>query len=207
MTKRVLTTLRDAAAFGDAVVAALAEDGGAAVLKVDLDGLSQLNHSYGREVGDRIIAAASGVLARTTETEGWIAAHTGGDEFEIVARGASLEQAFLAAERLRNELNAAIAAVVPEGATCTASIGVAAAPRDAKQPEELVRKAGLALYAAKEQGGNVVALTPGDEMVLKTSYYPAAQLARLRTIAERLKKKEAVLLREALDDLLRKYDR
>jgi hypothetical protein len=44
-------------------------------------------------------------------------------------------------------------------------------------------------------------------MVLKSSYYGAAQLARLKGLASRMKKKEAVLLREALDDLLRKYER
>jgi hypothetical protein len=40
-------------------------------------------------------------------------------------------------------------------------------------------------------------------MVVKTSYYEASQLARLKALAGRLGKKEAPLLREALDDLLR----
>jgi hypothetical protein len=44
-------------------------------------------------------------------------------------------------------------------------------------------------------------------MVLKSSYYGVGQLGRLRSLAQRLQKKEAVLLREALDDLLRKYER
>jgi hypothetical protein len=35
----------------------------------------------------------------------------------------------------------------------------------------------------------------------------AAQLARLKALAERKKTKEAVLLREGLEDVLRKYDR
>ncbi|TME41660.1 MAG: diguanylate cyclase, partial [Chloroflexi bacterium] len=89
----------------------------------------------------------------------------------------------------------------------TASIGVASSPRDAKSPDDLMRKADLALYAAKDQGGGAVALTPGDDMILKSSYYSSAQLGRLRSLAERMKKKEAVLLREALDDLLHKHER
>jgi len=44
-------------------------------------------------------------------------------------------------------------------------------------------------------------------MVLKSSYYGRAQLARVKALAERQRTKEAILLREALDDLLRKYDR
>ena len=70
-----------------------------------------------------------------------------------------------------------------------------------------MRKADLALYAAKDQGGRAVALTPSDDMILKSSYYSSAQLGRLKRLAERMKKKEAVLLREALDDLLRKHER
>src|SRR6266699_1784732 len=58
----------------------------------------------------------------------------------------------------------------------------------------------LSKPAAKEQGGDAVGLTPSDDMVLKSSYYSAAQLGRLKGLAERQKKKEAALLREALDD-------
>src|SRR4029078_9800192 len=63
------------------------------------------------------------------------------------------------------------------------------------------------MEAAKERGWSAVALTPGDDMVLKSSYYSSAQLGRLRSLAERLKKKEAVLLREVIDALLRKQER
>jgi len=96
---------------------------------------------------------------------------------------------------------------LPRGARCTASIGVASAPRDAKTLHDLRLKADLALHAAKEQGGNTVGLTPSDEMVLKSSYYGRAQLARVKALASASGRKEAILLREALDDLLRKYDR
>jgi len=41
----------------------------------------------------------------------------------------------------------------------------------------------------------------------EASGYSAAQLARLKALAERKKTKEAVLLREGLEDVLRKYDR
>src|SRR6266851_1780521 len=109
-------------------------------------------------------------------------------------------------DRALNATIAALAKAIRAG-SCTVSIGVASTPRDAKTPEDLMRKADLALYAAKDQGGSTVALTPSDDMVLKSSYYSSAQLGRLRSLAERMKKKEAVLLREALDDLLRKHER
>ncbi len=113
----------------------------------------------------------------------------GGDEFSVFAPGTALESAFLRADQMRQELDAAIAKQLPRGARCTASIGVASAPRDAKTLHDLRLKADLALHAAKEQGGNTVGLTPSDEMVLKSSYYGRAQLARVKALAERQRTK------------------
>ncbi len=177
------------------------------VLLLDIDDLHQLNTVHGRDAGDRAINAAIAELSRTAKREGWTLGRIGGDEFALIAPGMTVEAAFLRADGLRRDIDAAFAKVLAKGQRCTVSIGVANIPRDTKSPEELMRKADLALYAAKEQGGDSVGLTPADDMVLKSSYYSAAQLGRLKGLAERKKTKEAVLLREALEDVLRKYDR
>jgi diguanylate cyclase len=176
------------------------------LLLIDLDGLHQLNQTYGHDEGDRAINASIATLAKSAKAERWTLGRIGGDEFAILAPGVATEAAFLRAESLRRELDGAMAKSAHRG-KITASIGVASTPRDAKSPDDLMRKADLALYAAKDQGGGTVALTPSDDMILKSSYYSSAQLGRLRSLAERMKKKEAVLLREALDDLLRKHER
>lgn len=199
--------LMDSGAFGAVMAKALEKDPTGAVLLVDLDNFHQVNVQAGREAGDKVIRGAMAVVTKWAETDGWRVARVGGDEFGLFSPTLTLEAAFLRAETLRQELNAALAKEAPKGLAVTASLGVAAAPRDAKNSSELMKKADLALYAAKDQGANTVALAPGDEMVLKSSYYTAAQLGRLKALAERQKKKESVLLREALDDLLRKYDR
>lgn len=191
----------------EAAQAALVNDPVASLIQIDLDRFGDINETAGREVGDKVLKAAVTTTRAVAKAEGWTYVRIGGDEFALLAPSLSLEQAFLRAERLRAELGRALAEEVPEGLSCTASIGVANVPRDAKTPEELLRKADLALYSAKEQGGDSVGLTPGDEMILKSSYYGAVQLGRLKALAERLATKEAVLLREALDDLLRKHDR
>ena len=177
------------------------------LLLLDIDNLHQLNTVHGREAGDRAINAATGELSRAARREGWTLGRIGGDEFAVVAPGLTVEAAFLRADGLRRDIDAAFAKVLARGQRCAVSIGVANIPRDAKSPEELMRKADLALYAAKEQGGDTVGLTPAEDMVLKSSYYSSAQLARLKALAERKQSKEAVLLREALEDVLRKYDR
>jgi diguanylate cyclase (GGDEF)-like protein len=190
-----------------AVEKAMKAEGGASLLLVDLDNLMVLNEKGGRELGDRAIASATRVLTARAKAEGWTFGRIGGDEFALVAPGVPLEAAFLRAERLRADLAAALRKSVPARFEATATIGVANVPRDARSAEQLMRKADLALYAAKEQGGNAVGLPPAEDMVLKSSYYSSAQLARLKALAERKKTKEAVLLREALEDVLRKYDR
>lgn len=184
---------------------ALAEHATTSLIQTDLDKFHELNLESGREVGDRVLEAVVRTIGEAAAEDGWTAARIGGDEFALLAPGLPLEAAFLRGEQLRLALDEAIAGELPDGVACTASVGVANAPRDAKTPEDLLRKAQVALHSAKEQGGGRVGLSPGEEMVLKSSYYGTAQLARLKTLAERTSKKESVLLREALDDLLRKY--
>lgn len=208
-TKKIGTDgpFADAGPFRAALAKSFEKDGGAALLLIDLDRFMEVNTQAGRETGDRVLRAGIALLKKWAETEKWVFGRIGGDEFALYAPGIPLEQGFLRAEKLRQELDAALAKATPKGLKVTASIGVAGVPRDAKTPQELMSKADLALYSAKEQGGDTVALAPGDEMVLKSSYYTASQLGRLKSLAERQKKKESVLLREALDELLRKYDR
>jgi diguanylate cyclase (GGDEF)-like protein len=195
----------DATAFGATVTKALEKEPAGALLLVDLDNLFVVNQA-GHDKGDAAIGATIKVLKRWAEG-GWRPARIGGDEFALFSSGTALEAAFLQADKLRQELDTAIAKELPKGPPCTASVGVAAVPRDARTASELMRKADLALYAAKDSGGDTVALAPGADMVLKSSYYTTSQLGRLKALAERQKKKESVLLREALDELLRKYDR
>lgn len=203
MASAGLTSMKE---LGQAVEAA-ADGGSASALAVDIDGFFAFTEDAGTHAGDAVLATAEEVMAAFAAAKGWRFVRSGGDEFHLIAPDVTLEHAFLAAERLREDLEESLRAHGANGFSCTASLGVANIPRDAKTPEQLLRRANAALAAAKEQGGNVVALTPSSEMVMKTSYYETSQLARLKALAERLGKKEAPLLREALDDLLRKYER
>jgi hypothetical protein len=83
---------------------------------------------------------------------------------------------------------------------------VAHFPRDARDARSLRAAASAALQAAKETGRNQVGLPPNEEMVMKSCYYPTSGIRKLKALAERLGRKESPLLREALEDLIRKYD-
>jgi len=65
----------------------------------------------------------------------------------------------------------------------------------------------MTFYTSKKNGRNQVCLSREEKLIPKTSHYTSAQLEKLSNVADNQKVGEAVLLREALDDLLHKYDR
>ncbi len=173
-----------------------------AMALLDVDDFKGINDFFGFPEGDRILQQIAGLL---TEANAGTAYRISGDEFALVMPQVTLEQAFLAAEKLRtlvSESNFALA----DGRNVKITAGIAHSPRDAKEAQALLNAADAALLSAKESGGNQVALPPNEEMVLKSCYYPAAGLKKLKTLAERLGQRESYLLREALTDFLRKHE-
>jgi diguanylate cyclase (GGDEF)-like protein len=129
-----------------------------ALVMLDLDHFKSLNDTYGHLVGDMVLreaATALGASLRDSDT----AYRYGGEEFTVVLRETTLEEALRAAERMR----AAVAAVNVPGypVTVTASIGAAAASNTMPDQSALVAAADGALYRAKSGGRNRVEHAPG----------------------------------------------
>ena len=174
-----------------------------AVAVLDIDSFIEINADFGQAVGDRVLRVLAALLKEATPDRVY---HLSGDEFAIVLPGLSLEQAFLRMETLRASVESSARFELPDQRNLMVTIGVAQYPRDAKDARGLLQAADAALATAKESGRNQVALPPNEEMVMKSCYYPASSTRRLRALAERLGRKDSPLLREALDDLFRKYD-
>lgn len=166
----------------------------------DVDLMGRFNAEQGRVEGDAALASLSSGLAAALN-EGERLFRIGGDAFAILLPGVEKEQAFLRVEQLRAALDADVATP-----GFTVSVGVASVPDDAHKSRDLILKASEALYRAKVNGRNKVCLAREEKMVTKTSHYQQGQLLGLRRLAEREGIGEAVLLREALNDLLRKYN-
>ena len=178
-----------------------------ALALLDVDRFLELNETLGRETGDRMLTAIAEVLKEMAALHVY---RVSGDEFALAASGATLEDMFLRMESLRGSLEAVgarEAAGWKEVQPRTVSIGVAQYPRDHKEVQGLIKIAAAAMWGAKELGGNRVGLPQPEEMVMKSCYYSSARLRRLKLVAEKEARPESVLLREALDDLLKKYDR
>ncbi|MBH5319909.1 GGDEF domain-containing protein [Paenibacillus sp. GSMTC-2017] len=185
----------------------IAEDEAVALALLDIDHFMELNDTYGVEAGDRALVNIAQILQEKFPGQAY---RISGDEFAISLPGISLEQAFLQMEQLRlhiYESQHLFRAQDMLSQEITATIGVAQYPRDAKDAAALRRSADAALVNAKENGRNQISLPPNEEMIMKSCYYPSSMVRRLKTLAEKRKKKESILLREALSDLLHKHDR
>lgn len=174
----------------------------------DIDGFGRVNHARGRGGGDATIAALGAYLEKQTP-QGARVYRYGGDAFMLMLPSTEKEQAFLVAESLRGEIATGTVVGVDERAVqskITVSCGVAAYPDDGNQVAGLLRKVCEALYRAKVTGRNKAALAREEKMVTKTVHYTQGQLEGLSRLAQREELNEATLLREALDDLLRKHN-
>lgn len=196
---------RDAQAFEEELSAVLAGEAGeenVVIALLDLDHMLPINERFGNDVGDQILIAIGQHFSAGADGKGEMF-RISGDEFAILFRGEmEKEDVFLLMEQLR----ASMEIKTPDGEKVTVSIGIAAAFEDATRYQELFRKAESAMFRVKYAGKNRVALCREEKMVPKTSHYTSDQLKRLSKLSKREGIGEAVLLREALDMLLKRYD-
>lgn len=131
-----------------------------AVILADLDGLEQINIGHGPEVGDRVIQAFGGHLARRLRVSDPVG-RLGGEEFLAILPETSAALALNAAEDLRAAL-AGRPVDAGEGrvlhATC--SLGVADLKPSDTSGGALLARADAALHRAKAEGRNRVAQAP-----------------------------------------------
>ena len=202
-----LTGLPGRVVMEDELTRRLAQREPVAVALFDVDFFQEINDKRGHAEGDRTLQRMASLLR---ETAIGTAYRISGDEFALVIPQVTLEQGFLQVERLRALVSGTDFGLAGFGLAnarpVTITAGIAHAPRDAKEVQALLNAADAALLSAKEGGRDQVALPPNEEMVLKSCYYPSAGLRKLKALAERLGQRESYLLRDALTDLLRKYD-
>ena len=143
-----------------------------AALYVDIDDFKNVNDSFGHAAGDELLRIVASRLSSAVR-EGDTAARLGGDEFVVLVEGSTLDAGpELVAERLLDALREPcdMRGEIGRELSISASIGVAFGLRES--PDELLRDADLALYAAKAAGR--------DRYVLFESSMQTAAQDRLR---------------------------
>lgn len=138
----------------DSAFAGLAPDGRLVLLFIDLDDFKMINDTAGHGAGDVLLKAVGSRIATVIGDRG-VAGRFGGDEFVAFFPASDASEIDLLLTRLQAELRPP----VPDGAgeiRVAASIGVAEAPQDAISASDLMRRADIALYRAKDTGGNTL---------------------------------------------------
>jgi diguanylate cyclase (GGDEF)-like protein len=131
------------------------------VLMADLDHFKQVNDRFGHPIGDTVLRRVSDLLRsllRGTD----VAGRFGGEEFLVILPQTDREGAVTLAERWRQSLELTVLDA-PGGKRIrtTVSIGVAEFMAQMARPDELVRAADTALYAAKANGRNRTEVASG----------------------------------------------
>lgn len=184
-------------------------EGAFSIAELDLDNFGYINSVHGKELGDDVIKKIDSILSQNTSSNDLISRH--GDQYTILLFNKSAERSFMDLEEIRRYLSDNTFSYQGkdkiEEVYITFSCGIASYPRDAKNSIELFRVADSAMFRAKKLGKNKVCLSEVESMALKSSYFTKTQLDRLGALAKEKEKTEAFLLREALDDLFKKYSR
>ena len=121
------------------------------ILYLDLDGFKEVNDSYGHGTGDQLIRAVAAGLKVLIPPHA-VLARIGGDEFAIAfhSEGGNAEALQLSEQIL--DFLAEPLEIGRRVVVIGASIGIAMSPEGVADREELVRRADLAMYKAKEAG-------------------------------------------------------
>jgi diguanylate cyclase (GGDEF)-like protein len=142
-----------------------------ALILCDIDGFKAYNDTYGHGRGDETLRQVARIVALTFRRAGDLAARYGGEEFGVILPGVTARKALLYAERLRRNVwrQAIQHERAPSGSCISLSAGVASLDLTAHATaEDLLKAADDALYRAKSEGRNRVAL-PGRKREERTS--------------------------------------
>jgi diguanylate cyclase (GGDEF)-like protein len=153
-THDALTGLLNRTAFGDRLVAMLAEaereNGRATLLFVDLDNFKDINDALGHHIGDRILVEVTRRLRAALPADGFCG-RWGGDEFVIGFRNEVVGGVSALGARIWRSACDTIE-VEGEHVRVDAAIGVAVYPDHGSSAGDLIGAADMAMYAAKQSG-------------------------------------------------------
>jgi diguanylate cyclase (GGDEF)-like protein len=141
----------------------MGRDGGTvAVLLFDLDHFKAINDRFGHAVGDRVLKIFADIAKTGIGNDGMIS-RWGGDEFVAVVRGAGRDDAAALAETIKCAFESAAAEIASHPVKATVSTGMVFSDKGSFELPLLLVQADRALYRAKADGRNRVAIAQPDD--------------------------------------------
>jgi diguanylate cyclase (GGDEF)-like protein len=136
-----------------------------AMLMLDIDLFKSINDRFGHAAGDKVITAVAEACIEARRSSD-IVARVGGEEFALLLPETAHDDAYLVAERLRERISKRAIVVDGIALNVTISVGVADAAMAMADLRELMKHADGALYAAKREGRNRVAIAGASDEVV-----------------------------------------
>jgi diguanylate cyclase (GGDEF)-like protein len=165
-------------ALGGRMVQRHAHDGGSlCLLFLDLDHFKSLNDRFGHLAGDDVLMRFVAVVQDNIRPTDYLF-RIGGEEFCCLLPHTRTDPAHAVAERIRRQFEAAHVDAAGLLVKATVSVGIASTDAFGYEIDTLMRKADMAVYAAKRQGRNRVVVAAADDA--------AEAIARLVTVDERI---------------------
>jgi diguanylate cyclase (GGDEF)-like protein len=131
---------------------------GVGVLLMDLDHFKRINDSAGHAAGDSVLRAVARAIRRVVRDSDY-AVRYGGEEFLIVLTNSTVDGAMRVAQALQAAIGE-LRAPTSDIECVTASIGVAVFPDHGQELDDVVAAADHAMYEAKRDGRNRIAVAP-----------------------------------------------
>lgn len=122
---------------------------------IDIDHFKQVNDTYGHIKGDAILQRIGAVLLQSVRAADSVY-RIGGEEFLVLCPQQEAGQASICAERCRRSVESSVFAKDDGSEAITISVGVAQRGASMRDPDDLLKAADDALYAAKREGRNRV---------------------------------------------------
>jgi len=128
------------------------------ILAIDMDFFKQINDQFGHACGDKVLAEFGELLCQMCR-ESDIKGRLGGEEFAVFLPNTICSQAEAFAEKLRQQIHNQKLTHQDNRISVTISIGISTSPaHEFIQVEQILNQADEALYQAKGQGRNIVAI-------------------------------------------------
>jgi len=125
------------------------------LIMVDIDDFKVYNDILGHQPGDKILKELALLLKNQSRKMDYVCRY-GGEEFTIILPQTDKKEAYLIAERLRQDVEKRvfIHEEIHSLKKLTVSIGIASFPEDGSSPSEIINQSDKSLYEAKKKGKN-----------------------------------------------------
>ncbi|NCB14092.1 MAG: GGDEF domain-containing protein, partial [Erysipelotrichia bacterium] len=124
------------------------------IICVDIDFFKKINDTYGHDIGDEILKLVSRIMEKSIRKSD-ILARTGGEEFSILLYNTNENQAYILAEKIRQNIENSSFKDGNQEVKVTISLGISQLLENDEDLDSVIKRADKALYMAKEKNRNI----------------------------------------------------